>query len=98
MSLYVLEGVSKFFQRRNQARVDAPDVPVAIGAGAITAVGNITRFGGVEVSYALWFIAFLPCALLTIFVAWRFALWAYPPEIKRTCASTLFSRTSWRMK
>src|SRR5438094_174359 len=43
------------------------DKMVIAGAGAITAVGNITRFGGVDVSYALWFIAFLPCALLTIF-------------------------------
>ena len=41
-----------------------------------------SRFGGVEVSYAVWFIAFLPCALLTIFTAWRFAIWAYPPEIE----------------
>jgi solute carrier family 13 (sodium-dependent dicarboxylate transporter), member 2/3/5 len=58
------------------------DKMVIAGAGAITAVGNITRFGGVEVSYALWFIAFLPCALLTIFAAWRFAIWAYPPEVE----------------
>jgi anion transporter len=58
------------------------DKMVIAGAGAITAVGNITRFGGVHVSYALWFAAFLPCALLTIFAAWRFAIWAYPPEVK----------------
>jgi solute carrier family 13 (sodium-dependent dicarboxylate transporter), member 2/3/5 len=59
------------------------DKMVIAGAGAITAVGNITRFGGVHVSYALWFLAFLPCAVLTIFTAWRFAIWAYPPELKR---------------
>jgi di/tricarboxylate transporter len=58
------------------------DKMVIAGAGAITAVGNITRFGGVHVSYALWFAAFLPCALLTIFAAWRFAIWAYPPEVQ----------------
>ncbi|HXJ00479.1 MAG TPA: SLC13 family permease [Micropepsaceae bacterium] len=58
------------------------DKMVIAGAGAITAVGNITRFGGVQVSYALWFIAFLPCALLTIFTAWQFAKWAYPPEVE----------------
>jgi sodium-dependent dicarboxylate transporter 2/3/5 len=56
------------------------DKMVIAGAGAITAVGNITRFGGVQVSYAQWFLAFFPCALLTIFTAWQFAKWAYPPE------------------
>jgi len=56
------------------------DKMVIAGAGAITAVGNITRFGGIHVSYALWFFAFLPCALLTIFSAWWFARTFYPPE------------------
>jgi sodium-dependent dicarboxylate transporter 2/3/5 len=58
------------------------DKMIIAGAGAITAVGNITRFGGIQVSYALWFIAFLPCALLTIFSAWLFIKWAYPPEVE----------------
>ena len=57
------------------------DKMVIAGAGAITAVGNITRFGGVDVSYALWFVAFLPCALLTIVSAWWFAMKVYPPEV-----------------
>jgi solute carrier family 13 (sodium-dependent dicarboxylate transporter), member 2/3/5 len=57
------------------------DKMVIAGAGAITAVGNITRFGGIDVSYALWFIAFFPCALLTILSAWWFAMKVYPPEI-----------------
>jgi anion transporter len=59
------------------------DKMVIAGAGAITAVGNIERFGGIHVSYALWFFAFFPCALLTIFAAWQFAKWAYPPEVER---------------
>ena len=58
------------------------DKMVIAGAGAITAVGNITRYGGVEVSYGLWFIAFFPCALLTILSAWWFAMKVYPPEIQ----------------
>jgi sodium-dependent dicarboxylate transporter 2/3/5 len=58
------------------------DKMVIAGAGAITAVGNITRFGGVQVSYAHWFLAFFPCALLTIFTAWQFAKWAFPPEVE----------------
>ena len=62
------------------------DKMVIAGAGAITAVGNITRFGGVHVSYALWFLAFFPCALLTIFTAWQFAKWAFPPEVENAGA------------
>jgi anion transporter len=62
------------------------DKMVIAGAGAITAVGNITRFGGVQVSYAQWFLAFFPCALLTIFTAWQFAKWAYPPEVENAGA------------
>ena len=58
------------------------DKMVIAGAGAITAVGNITRFGGIDVSYGLWFLAFFPCAVLTIFAAWWFAMKVYPPEIQ----------------
>jgi solute carrier family 13 (sodium-dependent dicarboxylate transporter), member 2/3/5 len=57
------------------------DKMVIAGAGAITAVGNIERYGEVDVSYGLWFLAFLPCAVLTIFAAWWFAMKVYPPEI-----------------
>ena len=59
------------------------DKMIIAGAGAITAVGNIQKFGDIHVSYANWFFAFLPCSLLTIFAAWRFAIWAYPPEAAR---------------
>ena len=56
------------------------DKMIIAGAGAITAQGFITRVGQVEVSWGQWFIAFLPCAIITIFAAWLFALWFYPPE------------------
>jgi solute carrier family 13 (sodium-dependent dicarboxylate transporter), member 2/3/5 len=72
------------------------DKMVIAGAGAITAVGNITRFGGVQVSYALWFVAFLPCALLTIFAAWQFAKWAYPPEVERLSGNAEELKTKLR--
>jgi anion transporter len=65
------------------------DKMVIAGAGAITAVGNIERFGDIQVSYALWFFAFLPCALITIFSAWLFAKWAYPPEVKSVSMAEL---------
>jgi anion transporter len=57
------------------------DKMIIAGAGAITARGVIVEVGGVEVSWGLWFLAYLPCALLTILAAWLFARWAYPPEI-----------------
>src|SRR5262245_28884869 len=56
------------------------DKMIIAGAGAITAQGLITRVGGVDVSWAIWFFAFLPCAIITIFAAWLFALWFFPPE------------------
>jgi solute carrier family 13 (sodium-dependent dicarboxylate transporter), member 2/3/5 len=58
------------------------DKMIIAGAGAITARGIIVKVGGVEVSWGLWFIAYLPCALLTIWATWRFALRFYPPEIE----------------
>jgi solute carrier family 13 (sodium-dependent dicarboxylate transporter), member 2/3/5 len=58
------------------------DKMIIAGAGAITARGIIVKVGGVNVSWGLWFIAYLPCALLTIWVSWRFALWAFPPEVE----------------
>jgi anion transporter len=56
------------------------DKMIIAGAGAITARGAIERFGGVEVIWSQWFIAYLPCHILTILAAWRLTLWLYPPE------------------
>ncbi len=57
------------------------DKMIIAGAGAITARGYIVSVGQVQVSWAIWFFAFLPCAFVTILAAWRFALWYYPPEV-----------------
>jgi sodium-dependent dicarboxylate transporter 2/3/5 len=56
------------------------DKMIIAGAGSITAAGLIAKVGGVEVSWALWFFAFLPCSIVTVLVAWRLTLWLYPPE------------------
>ncbi len=56
------------------------DKMILAGAGSITAAGAMAKFGGVEVSWALWLFAFLPCSLVTVLVAWRLTLWLYPPE------------------
>ena len=53
------------------------------GAGSITARGFIEKDGGVEVLYSQWFLAFLPCSIITLFAAWLLTLWLYPPETVR---------------
>jgi anion transporter len=56
------------------------DKMIIAGAASITARGAIERFGGVEVLWSQWFLAYLPCDILTILIAWRLTLWLYPPE------------------
>jgi len=41
--------------------------------------GDRTR-RGVEVLWSRWFLAYLPCDIITILIAWRLTLWLYPPE------------------
>ena len=65
------------------------DKMIIAGAAAITARGAIQEFGGVEVTWSTWFIAFLPCALLTIFVGWWLTLKMFPPEVDRLDAGTV---------
>lgn len=56
------------------------DKMIIAGAASITARGLIERVGEVDVLWSQWFLAYLPCDLLTIFAAWRLILWLYPPE------------------
>jgi solute carrier family 13 (sodium-dependent dicarboxylate transporter), member 2/3/5 len=56
------------------------DKMVIAGAASITARGLIEKVGGVDVQWSRWFVAYLPCDLITILVAWRLTLWLYPPE------------------
>src|ERR1700704_5361124 len=56
------------------------DKMIIAGAGSITARGLIEKIGGVEVLWSQWFLAFLPCSIITVLVAWRLTLWLYPPE------------------
>jgi solute carrier family 13 (sodium-dependent dicarboxylate transporter), member 2/3/5 len=56
------------------------DKMIIAGAASITARGLIEKVGGVEVLWSRWFLAYLPCDLITIFAAWRLTLWLYPPE------------------
>jgi len=56
------------------------DKMIVAGAASITARGLIERVGGVEVLWSYWFIAFLPCGILTVLAAWWLTLKLYPPE------------------
>jgi di/tricarboxylate transporter len=56
------------------------DKAIIAGATSITARGLIEKFGGVEVLWSRWLLAYLPCDLITIFAAWRLTLWFFPPE------------------
>ncbi|TMJ23428.1 MAG: hypothetical protein E6G96_18615, partial [Alphaproteobacteria bacterium] len=56
------------------------DKMIIAGAGSTTARGLIEKVGGVEVLWSYWFIAFLPCSIITVLAAWLLTLWLYPPE------------------
>src|SRR5712691_838898 len=56
------------------------DKMVIAGAASITARGAIENFGGVSVLWSQWALAYLPCDIIVMIVAWRLALWMYPPE------------------
>jgi len=56
------------------------DKMIIAGASSITARGLIERVGGVEVQWSQWFVAFLPCHIITVLAAWLLTLWLFPPE------------------
>jgi len=56
------------------------DKMVIAGAASITARGAIEKFGNVHVLWSQWALAYLPCDIIVMIVAWRLALWMYPPE------------------
>jgi len=56
------------------------DKMVIAGAASITARGAIERFGEISVLWSQWALAYLPCDIIVMIVAWRLALWLYPPE------------------
>lgn len=65
------------------------DKMLIAGAASILARGIIEDHGGVQVLYSLWFLAYLPCDIITIVACWRLILWLYPPEKPSIEDSTL---------
>jgi len=69
------------------------DKMIIAGAASITARGLIEKVGEVEVLYSYWFLAYLPCSLLTILAAWRLTVWLYPPEKENLPGGAEFLRS-----
>src|ERR1700693_2747740 len=72
------------------------DKAIIAGATSVTARGLIEKFGGVEVLWSRWLLAYLPCDLLTIFAAWRLTLWFFPPEKAALPGGSAFLREELR--
>ncbi|MBI3939293.1 MAG: anion permease [Acidobacteria bacterium] len=72
------------------------DKMIIAGAASILARGLIERFGNVSVYYSQWFLAYLPCDIITILVCWRLILWMFPPEKKEMPGGTEFLRSELR--
>jgi sodium-dependent dicarboxylate transporter 2/3/5 len=66
------------------------DKMIIAGAASIVARGAIEKFGGVQVFWSKWFLAYLPCDVLTILAAWWFILKVYPPEQKELAGGKTF--------
>jgi len=56
------------------------DKMVIAGASSMLGRGLIEKSTGLHVYWSLWFLAFLPVAVVTVFFIWRLVLWLYPPE------------------
>lgn len=56
------------------------DKMLIAGAASILARGMIEEATGQKVLYSYWFIAYLPCDILTIVACWRLIAWLYPAE------------------
>src|SRR5262249_48197511 len=56
------------------------DKMIIAGASSIIARGLIEEVGQVDVQWSQWFVAFLPCHVVTVIAAWLVTLWLFPPE------------------
>lgn len=68
------------------------DKMILAGASSLTAKGLMEKVGQIQVSWGAWAYAFLPCGIVTIFIAWRLALWLYPPEIQQLPGGAAYFR------
>jgi solute carrier family 13 (sodium-dependent dicarboxylate transporter), member 2/3/5 len=69
------------------------DKMVIAGPSTILGRGLIENGANIHVYYSLWLLAFLPCAIVTIFGIWRLVAWLYPPEDAALQRGAEFLRT-----
>lgn len=72
------------------------DKMLIAGASSITARGAIEKFGQVDVLWSQWFLAYLPCDIIVMIIAWRLTLWMYPPETASLPGGAEFLRKELR--
>src|SRR6185437_2307395 len=72
------------------------DKMIIAGAASITARGLIEKFGGVQVLWSYWFIAFLQSSIITVLAAWWLTLKLYPPENVALAGGRDFLRAEMR--
>lgn len=72
------------------------DKMVIAGPSSILGRGLIEKATHIPVYWSLWLLAFLPCALVTIFAAWRLVVWLYPPEKAALAGGAAFLETELR--
>jgi sodium-dependent dicarboxylate transporter 2/3/5 len=70
------------------------DKMVIAGATSILGRGIIEKITGIQVYWSQWLLAFLPCAVVTIFFTWRLVVWMYPPEKEALEGGAKFLRES----
>ena len=68
------------------------DKMIIAGASSIAARGLIEANTGLEVQWSRWFLAFLPCDLVTVIAGWGLALWLFPPETTEPDGGTTYFR------
>ncbi|MGH8301473.1 MAG: SLC13 family permease [Steroidobacteraceae bacterium] len=59
---------------------DLFDKMMLAGTASITSAGLMQRLGDIRVLWGEWLFAFLPCSIVTVFVAWWLALRLFPAE------------------
>lgn len=59
---------------------DLFDKTMLAGTASITSAGLLQRLAGIRVLWGEWLVAFLPCSIVTVLIAWWLTLRLFPPE------------------
>jgi di/tricarboxylate transporter len=67
---------------------------ILAGGASILTRGLVEKLTGHPISWSLYFIAYLPADLISIFACWLTILWLYPPEKKHLPGGREYLKTS----